>query len=98
MKVSGFTFIKNAVKYDFPFIESVTSILPICDEFIIVHGDSEDETIKLIESINSTKIKVYNTVWNPELRKKIVYPNVIDFIIYKFILCLCKSIIILVSL
>lgn len=69
MKVSGFTFIKNAVKYDFPFIESVTSILPICDEFIIVHGDSEDETIKLIESINSTKIKVYNTVWNPELRE-----------------------------
>lgn len=69
MKVSGFTFIKNAVKYDFPFIESVTSILPICDEFIIVHGDSEDETIKLIESFNSTKIKVYNTVWNPELRE-----------------------------
>jgi hypothetical protein len=69
MKVSGFTFIKNAVKYDFPFIESVTSILPICDEFIIVHGDSEDETSKIIESINSPKIKVYNTVWNPELRK-----------------------------
>lgn len=69
MKVSGFTFIKNAVKYDFPFIESVTSILPICDEFIIVHGDSEDDTAKLIESINSPKIKVYNTVWNPELRK-----------------------------
>jgi hypothetical protein len=69
MKVTGFTFIKNAVKYDFPFIESVTSILPICDEFIIVHGDSEDETSKIIESINSPKIKVYNTVWNPELRK-----------------------------
>lgn len=69
MKVSGFTFIKNAVKYDFPFIESVISILPICDEFIIVHGDSEDDTAKLIESINSPKIKVYNTVWNPELRK-----------------------------
>lgn len=69
MKVSGFTFIKNAVKYDFPFIESVISILPICDEFIIVHGDSEDDTAKLIESINSPKIKIYNTVWNSELRK-----------------------------
>ena len=69
MKVSGFTFIKNAVKYDFPFIESITSILPICDEFIIVHGDSEDNTSKIIESIDSPKIKVYNTVWNPELRK-----------------------------
>lgn len=69
MKVSGFTFIKNAVKYDFPFIESITSILPICDEFIIVHGDSEDHTSKIIESIDSPKIKVYNTVWNSELRK-----------------------------
>ncbi|MCJ7552753.1 MAG: hypothetical protein MUO34_02605 [Ignavibacteriaceae bacterium] len=69
MKVSGFTFIKNAVKYDFPFIESVNSILPICDEFIIVHGDSDDDTSRIIESIGSPKIKVYNTVWNPELRK-----------------------------
>ncbi len=69
MKVSGFTFIKNAVKYDFPFIESVNSILPICDEFIIVHGDSNDDTSRIIESIGSPKIKVYNTVWNPELRK-----------------------------
>ena len=69
MKVSGFTFIKNAIKYDFPFIESVTSILPLCDEFIIVHGDSDDETAKIIESINSSKIKVYNTVWNPDLKE-----------------------------
>jgi len=69
MKVSGFTFIKNAVKFDFPFIESINSILPLCDEFIIVHGDSEDETSKLIESIDSPKIKIYNTIWDSELKK-----------------------------
>ncbi len=68
MKVSGFTFIKNAVKYDFPLIESINSILPICDEFIIVHGDSDDNTKDLISTINSTKIKVFNTVWDPELK------------------------------
>lgn len=69
MKVSGFTFIKNAVKFDFPLVESITSILPICDEFIIVHGDSEDNTQDLINSINSPKIKVFDTVWNPKLRE-----------------------------
>jgi len=69
MKVSGFTFIKNALKYDFPLVEAVTSILPICDEFIIVHGDSEDETRALIDSIGSDKIKVYETVWDPNLKQ-----------------------------
>ena len=66
MKVSGFTFIKNAVKYDYPFVESVKSVLPLCDEFIIVHGDSEDSTNELIDS---SKIKIINTVWDANLKK-----------------------------
>jgi len=69
MKVSGFTFIKNAVKYDFPLVESIKSILSICDEFIVVHGDSEDSTRDLIDSINSPKIKIFDTVWDPNLKK-----------------------------
>ena len=69
MIVSGFTFIKNAVKYDYPFVESVKSILPLCDEFIIVHGDSEDNTYELINSIDSSKIKIINTVWDANLKK-----------------------------
>jgi len=69
MKVSGFTFIKNAVKYDYPFVESVKSVLPLCDEFIIVHGNSEDSTNELIRSIDSSKIKIINTVWDANLKK-----------------------------
>ena len=69
MKVSGFTFIKNAVKYDFPLVESVKSILPLCDEFIVLHGDSDDNTRDLIDSINSPKIKVYDSVWDPNLKE-----------------------------
>ncbi|HBN05256.1 MAG TPA: glycosyl transferase, partial [Bacteroidales bacterium] len=38
MKVVGFSFIRNAVKFDYPIVESITSILPICDEFIIALG------------------------------------------------------------
>ncbi|MFC1725651.1 glycosyltransferase family 2 protein, partial [candidate division KSB1 bacterium] len=42
---------------------------PVCDEFIIVHGDSDDDTGKLLESINSSKIKIFDTVWDPALRE-----------------------------
>lgn len=37
MKVSGFTFVRNAVKYDYPIVESIQSILPLVDEEIAAH-------------------------------------------------------------
>jgi hypothetical protein len=69
MKVSGFTFIRNAVINDYPIVQSITSILPLCDEFIVVVGNSEDETRKLIEDINSPKIKIIDSVWDDSLRE-----------------------------
>lgn len=69
MKVSGFTFIRNAVKYDYPIIEAINSILPICDEVIVAVGNSEDSTRELIEKISSPKIKIIDTVWDDSLRE-----------------------------
>ncbi|MEA3505730.1 MAG: glycosyltransferase family 2 protein [Bacteroidota bacterium] len=69
MKICGFSFIKNAVKYDYPIVEAITSILPICDEFVIALGKSEDDTEALIKNINSNKIKIVYTEWNESLRK-----------------------------
>ncbi|MES2265312.1 MAG: glycosyltransferase family 2 protein [Bacteroidota bacterium] len=69
MKVSGFTFIRNAVKNDYPVVEAITSILPICDEFIVALGDSDDDTEKLIRGINSPKIKIVNTIWDTAVRE-----------------------------
>ena len=69
MKVSGFTFIKNAVQFDYPVVESIRSILPLCDEMIVAVGDSTDGTRELITSIGSDKIKVIDTVWDPSLRE-----------------------------
>lgn len=63
MKVSGFTFIKDAEKFDFPIKESVLSVLPLCDEFIIGVGDSNDGTLELVKSIPSDKIKIIETPW-----------------------------------
>ena len=69
MKIAGFTIIRNAIKFDYPVVESINSILPICDEFIVAVGESEDETLKLIESIDSPKIKIIKTVWDDNLRE-----------------------------
>ena len=56
MKVSGFTFVKNAIKFGYPVVESILSMVPICDEIIVSVGDSDDGTLGLIESIPSRKI------------------------------------------
>ncbi len=69
MKVTGFSFIKNAVKYDFPIVEAVLSILPICDEFVIAVGKSDDATLELIQNIKSDKIRIVETVWDETLRE-----------------------------
>lgn len=69
MKVTGFTFIRNAIKFDYPVIEAITSILPLCDEFIVAVGNSEDETRQLIEQIGSPKIRIIDTIWDDTLRE-----------------------------
>ena len=68
MKVSGFTIIKDAVKFGYPVTESILSVLPLCDEFIVAVGDSTDGTRQLIESISDSRIKIIDTVWDEALR------------------------------
>ncbi len=70
MKVCGFGFVKNAVKFDYPIVEAITSILPLCDQFIVAVGDCDDGTRELIESIDSDKIGIIDTTWDPTLREK----------------------------
>lgn len=69
MKVSGFTIVRNAIKYDYPVVESIRSILDLCDEMIVAVGRSEDDTLDLIKSINSPKIRIIETVWDESVRQ-----------------------------
>ena len=69
MKVSGFTFVKNAVQYGYPVAESISSILPLVDEMIVCLGDSDDSTNELIAAIASDKIKTLHSVWDKSLRE-----------------------------
>ena len=69
MKVSGFTFVRNATKYDYPIVEAIQSILPLCDEVVVAVGNSDDGTLELINNIPSSKIKIIETVWDDTLRE-----------------------------
>ncbi len=68
MKVTGFSFIKNAVTYQYPIAEALRSILPLCDEIIVAVGDSSDNTRDLVASIDS-RIKILDTVWDEQLKR-----------------------------
>jgi glycosyltransferase involved in cell wall biosynthesis len=70
MKVSGFTFIKNAEMLGYPFVESIRSILPIVDEFVIAVGESDDNTLEIIKSIKDDKIRIIETQWNESMQDR----------------------------
>jgi hypothetical protein len=70
MKISGFTFIKNGQMLGYPFIQSIKSILPIVDEFIINVGESDDDTLEMISSINNNKIRIIQSKWNDEMQDR----------------------------
>lgn len=69
MKVCGFTFVRNAVKYDYPVLESIRSVLPLCEHFIINAGNSDDTTNELLQSLNDPKIEIIHNVWDDSLRE-----------------------------
>lgn len=68
MKITGFTIVRNAVLYDYPVVESIRSILPLVDEFVVSVGQSEDGTLELIRSIQSEKIRIVQSHWDDKLR------------------------------
>lgn len=70
MKVSGFTFLRNADMLGYPFLESIRSALPLCDEFIVNVGPSDDDTLELLRGIDSPKIRIVESQWNERMQTK----------------------------
>jgi hypothetical protein len=67
--ICGFTIVRNAIKYDYPIVESIKSILPVVDEYVVAVGKSDDDTLSLIKGIGSDKIRIVETVWDDSLRE-----------------------------
>jgi hypothetical protein len=72
LKVSGFTIVRNAVLLDFPVEASIRSILPICDEVVVNVGESEDQTLDLVRSIDDPKIRILETEWDMTIKNKVL--------------------------
>jgi glycosyltransferase involved in cell wall biosynthesis len=68
MKVSGFTFLRNGQKLGYPFVESIRSILPIVDEFVVALGPCVDDTEKILRAIGDPKIRILLTQWNERIQ------------------------------
>ena len=69
VRVSGFTIVRNAIKFGYPVKEAILSVLPLCDEFVVLVGNSDDGTRQLIESISDSRIKIFDSVWDDSLRE-----------------------------
>ena len=50
-------------------MESIRSILPIVDEFVVNVGRCDDGTLELIRSIGDPRIRIVESVWDETLRK-----------------------------
>lgn len=70
MKVSGFTFLRNGVVLGYPFIESLRSLLSVCDEVVVAVGQSQDDTLARVLAINDPRIRVIETVWNEAMQDR----------------------------
>jgi len=67
MKISGFSFVRNGISLGYPVTESIRSILPICDEFVITVGKGDDNTLEQIQIIGDPKVKIIETVWDEKM-------------------------------
>tara|TARA_B110000008_G_scaffold275037_1_gene311789 strand:- start:1385 stop:2242 length:858 start_codon:yes stop_codon:yes gene_type:complete len=70
MKVSAFTFIKNGQILGYPFLQSIQSVLDIVDEFVINVGQSEDDTLSMIKSLDNSKIRIIESIWNSSMKDR----------------------------
>lgn len=76
MKVSGFTLVRHGTKFDYPYLESLRSLLPIVDELVINVGIGEDETLETLKTFardeGGGKVVLFESHWpldDPEKRR-----------------------------
>lgn len=76
MKVSGFTLVRNGTKFDYPYIESLRSLLPLVSELVINVGTGDDDTLARIErwarEEGQGKVRWFESTWpldDPEKKR-----------------------------
>jgi glycosyltransferase involved in cell wall biosynthesis len=70
MIVSGFTFLRNGTLLGYPFIQSIRSVLPICDEFVVAVGEGDDDTLERLQEMREPKLRIIQTRWNEKMQDR----------------------------
>lgn len=65
--IYGFTLLRNGVRYDYPFRESLVSLSGLVERITLALGDSSDGTEDEVRKLGS--IDIVPTVWDENLRK-----------------------------
>jgi glycosyltransferase involved in cell wall biosynthesis len=68
VKISCFSFIRDGVRLGYPFEESIRSVIPLCDEFVVAVGESSDGTLERLHGMNEAKLRIIPTTWNENVR------------------------------
>ena len=63
MRVVGFSLVANAVRLEFPILEALRSILPLCDELVVNVGPSSDGTLDLVRSLGDPRLRTLEGRW-----------------------------------
>lgn len=72
--------VKNGKSLGYPFVESIRSALPLCDEFIISDGYSSDGTYEALKRHfgGISKIKIFRDTWNQKSFKGSAIRNALN--------------------
>ncbi len=65
-KISGYTHIFNPSQHDFPWMESIQSMLGFCDEVVVVDGGSDDGSVERLQKLIETddRVKLFTRKWD----------------------------------
>jgi hypothetical protein len=64
MRISGFSFVRDAVRLRYPILPALRSILPLVDELVVAVGASSDGTLDLVRSLGDPRLVVLETRWD----------------------------------
>ena len=70
--VTGLTVVRNGTRLRYPFLEAIRSVLPICDEYLVVVGDGEDDTLERAEELAAAepRVRVIRTEWSAKVNPR----------------------------
>ncbi len=74
MGLSGFTLIRNGTRFDYPYLESLRSLLPLVDQLVVNVGTGDDDTLEKVRAFSETegqgKVVFFESDWQLDLPEK----------------------------